>query len=101
MPAASTTRCAVWRSGRWPIRILDGQVLKVYRTRTAEGSGLPGTVLRADRHGIEVACLKGSLIIEELQLAGKKRLDAASFLAGYTISAGALFSGEHDGGTPT
>jgi len=85
----------------WPVAyaFLDGHLLKVYRTRAAEGSGLPGTVLRADKHGIEVACLKGSLVIEELQLAGKKRLDAASFLAGYAISAGAQFSGDQDGGT--
>jgi methionyl-tRNA formyltransferase len=84
----------------WPVAFsyLDGQVLKVYRTRVAEGNGLPGTVLQADKRGIEVACLKGSLIIEELQLAGKKRLDAASFLAGYAIPVGALFSAGHDGG---
>jgi methionyl-tRNA formyltransferase len=87
----------------WPVAYtyLDGQVLKVYRTRISEGSGQPGKVLRADKTGIEVACLKGSLIIEELQLAGKKRLEAASFLAGYPISAGALFSADHDGGMQT
>ena len=84
----------------WPVAftVLGDQVLKVYQTRTAGGSGLPGTVLRADKHGLEVACLKGSLIIEEMQLAGKKRLDAASFLAGHAVPAGALFSGDHDGG---
>ena len=84
----------------WPVAytFVDDVVLKVYRTRTADGSGLPGTVLCADKHGIEVACLKGSLIIEELQLAGKKRLEAASFLAGYTITAGKLFSGGFDEG---
>jgi methionyl-tRNA formyltransferase len=87
----------------WPVAytILDGQVLKVYRSKAAGGNGQPGTVLRADRHGIEVACLKGSLIIEELQLAGKKRLDAASFLAGYTIPAGVQFTCDQNGGTPT
>jgi len=80
----------------WPVAytFLDGQVLRVYKTRIAEGSGQPGTVLRADRHGIEVACLKGSLIIEEVQLAGKKRLDAASFLAGYVLPVGTMFSGD-------
>jgi len=85
----------------WPVAytFLDGQALKVYRTRIAGGEGLPGTVLRADKHGLEVACRTGSLVIEELQLAGKKRLDAASFLAGYVIPAGAVFSGGHDGGT--
>jgi methionyl-tRNA formyltransferase len=55
-------------------------------------------VLRTDKRGIEVACLKGSLIIEELQLAGKKRLDAASFLAGFALPAGTRLSGGHDGG---
>jgi methionyl-tRNA formyltransferase len=74
----------------WPgaYTVLDGQVLKIFRTRVSTGSGLPGLVLRADKKGVEVACLSGSLIIEEMQLAGKKRLDAASFLAGYAISSG-------------
>jgi methionyl-tRNA formyltransferase len=83
----------------WPgaSAILDGQVVKILRARTGEGSGLPGTVLRADRQGIEVACLDGSLIIEELQLAGKKRLDAASFLAGYPVAPGVRFTGAGEG----
>ena len=85
----------------WPVAFsfLDGHVLKIYRSRVAEGQGVPGTVLRADKCGIEVACLKGSLIIEEMQLAGKKRLDATSFLAGYTIPAGVRFSDRQEGGT--
>jgi methionyl-tRNA formyltransferase len=86
----------------WPVAYtaLDGQTVKIYRSKVAEGSGLPGTVLRADKRGIEVACQQGSLVIEELQLAGKKRLDAASFLAGCSIPAGALFTSDQDGGTP-
>ncbi len=74
----------------WPgaYTCLDGLTLKVYRSRVADGSGPAGTVLRADKHGLEVACQSGSLIIEELQLAGKKRLDAASFLAGYPVKVG-------------
>lgn len=84
----------------WPCAytFLCDQVLKVYRSLTAEGEGIPGTVLRADKNGIEVACQQGSLVIRELQLAGKKRLDAASFLAGCAIPAGTRFSGGHDGG---
>ena len=78
----------------WPgaCSYLDGMQLKVYRTRVGDGCGQPGTVLRADKSGIEVACLTGSLIIDELQLSGKKRLDAASFLAGYKIPVGALLT---------
>lgn len=86
----------------WPVAytFLDGQVLKMYRSRVSAGSGLPGTVLRADKTGLEVACLTGSLIIEEVQLAGKKRLDAASFLSGYAVSEGTLLVSVQGEGAP-
>jgi methionyl-tRNA formyltransferase len=86
----------------WPgaYTFLDDQVLKIYRARTGEGSGLPGLVLRADKRGLEVACLTGSLIIEEMQLAGKKRLDAASFLSGYAISESTLLGNAKGEGAP-
>lgn len=67
---------------------LNGLLLKLFRVRTAEGSGEPGVVLAAGREGIEVACGGGSVIIEELQLEGKKRLAARDFLAGYTLTPG-------------
>lgn len=76
----------------WPgaYTTLEGQPLKVCRTRVAGGSGMPGQVLGAGRQGIEVACGAGSIIIDELQIAGKKRLDAASFLAGCPVTAGTV-----------
>jgi len=47
-----------------------------------------------------VACLSGSLIVEEMQLAGKKRLDAPSFLAGFAVPAGTLLgSAQGEGAT--
>ncbi len=75
----------------WPgaYSYLEGKMLKVYRVRTANGEGQPGTVIGADRQGLEVACSGGSIIIEELQLEGKKRLSAGDFLAGYKIAPGA------------
>jgi methionyl-tRNA formyltransferase len=75
---------------------LDGQTLKLFRTRVGDGSGFPGTVLKAGRGVFEVACQSGSLLIEELQLAGKKRIDSISFLAGCPVAEGTLL-----GGTPT
>jgi methionyl-tRNA formyltransferase len=84
----------------WPgaYTVLDGQVLKLYRSRVRESSGLPGSVLRADKTGLEVACLTGSLVFGEMQLAGKKRLDAGSFLSGCPVSAGTLLgSGPAEG----
>jgi methionyl-tRNA formyltransferase len=67
---------------------LNGLFLKVFRVRTAAGDGAPGTVLAAGKEGIEVACSGGSVIIEELQLEGKKRLAAREFLAGYAMTPG-------------
>jgi len=84
----------------WPgaYTFLDGQMLKIYRSRVGNSSGQPGTVLQASRGNLEVACLTGSLIIEELQTAGKKRMDAASFLAGCPVAIGSCFGGGSSGG---
>ena len=80
----------------WPgaCTFIDRQVLKVFRTRIGDGSGEPGTVLQAAKGTFEVACKTGSLFLQELQLAGKKRLDSASFLAGYPVSAGTVLGNE-------
>lgn len=67
---------------------LNGLLLKVFRVQTSGGSGEPGVVLAAGKDGIEVACGAGSVIIEELQLEGKKRLPVRDFLAGYTLTTG-------------
>jgi methionyl-tRNA formyltransferase len=69
---------------------LDGKMLKVFSARIGNGSGEAGSVLRADRNGLEIACTGGSLIVDELQLEGKKRMAAADFLAGYRVAAGTL-----------
>jgi len=86
----------------WPgaYTFVNGLLLKIFRTRVGDGAGLPGAVLRAGQGEIEVACLNGSIFIEELQLAGKKRLEAASFLAGYPLAPGMLFTGTTNEGAP-
>jgi len=67
---------------------LDGQVLKIARTVPGEGGGEPGTVLAAGAEGVRIACGEGTLLVRELQLPGKKRLSAAEFLRGCSLSAG-------------
>ena len=81
---------AVWPGAH---TYFDGQTLKLYRTQVGEESGAPGTVLRSSRGILEVACGMGSLYIKELQLAGKKRLDSASFLAGCPVVEGTVLGG--------
>jgi methionyl-tRNA formyltransferase len=67
---------------------LDGEVLKLARTRAVAGSGAPGTVLAADASGVLIACGNGALSVRELQLPGKKRLAAADFLRGRPLPVG-------------
>ncbi len=76
----------------WPgaYTTLDGKLLKLFRVRTGSGSGIPGTILAADRNGLEVACAGGSVIIGELQLEGKRRLPVGDFLAGCRLLPGTL-----------
>jgi methionyl-tRNA formyltransferase len=76
----------------WPgaFSFVDGRMVKIYQVRTATGEGVPGTVIHTGRDGLEVACAGGSIIVEELQLEGKKRLPARDFLAGYKIAPGTI-----------
>lgn len=91
---ASTIHNQVRGLSVWPgaVTWLEHAPLKLYRTVVAAGSGLPGTVIATGKDGIEVACGQGSLIIKELQAAGSKRMDAASFLAGHPLSIGTLLT---------
>ncbi len=76
----------------WPgaYTFLDNRMLKLFRPRIAYGSGPTGTVLAVGKNGIEIACNGGSLLIEELQLEGKKRLPAAEFLGGCRLLPGTI-----------
>lgn len=81
----------------WPgaYTAIDQRRIKVHRTRLAQGAGQlgePGTVLSADGAGIVVACGSGAVALLELQLEGKRRMDAAAFLAGYPLQKGMRFA---------
>lgn len=83
----------------WPgaCTSIGDQVLKIFRSGTGTGSGQPGTVLQASKEIFEVACQSGSLFLHELQLAGKKRLNCPSFLAGYPVSVGTILGSRQSG----
>lgn len=74
----------------WPVATaeLDGKTFKIYaaeytQTKTEKA---PGSVVSAGKHGIEVACLNGdTVLITELQAAGKKRMKASDYLLGHPI----------------
>ncbi len=65
------------------------KVLKVFRPKL--GARLPhppppGVVLQVTAAGVEVACGDGSLWLQELQLAGRKRLPALEFARGQKLT---------------
>lgn len=67
--------------------------VKVHRTRVVAPDGThgePGTIVRADAHGIEVACGRGLVSLDELQLEGKRRVSAGELLAGHRWERGTL-----------
>jgi methionyl-tRNA formyltransferase len=81
----------------WPgaYTALSGRRIKVHVTRVAEREGqlgAPGVVLAADAGGIVVACAAGAVRLLELQLEGKRKMDAAAFLAGHPLAPGQRFA---------
>lgn len=63
----------------------DGRLVKILRTRMANGTGEPGSVLKADSR-LVIACGDGALEICELQLEGKRKHSAEAFLRGRRVS---------------
>ena len=69
---------------------LGGKVLKIWKGAPLAGRfGAPAAVVRPDPSGIVVAAGDGAFVVTELQLAGAKRMDARSFLAGHRLGSGA------------
>ena len=85
--------CQIRGLNPWPSAFtgLEGRQLKIWR---ASVSGEPdskkscGTVLGAEAGGIRVQTGEGILILEEIQLEGRKRMTAADFLRGRRFAAG-------------
>lgn len=68
---------------------LDDARVKILRCELAQGAGEPGAVL--DDH-LTIACGEGAIRIIELQREGKGRMQAADFLRGVPLKAGAKFT---------
>ncbi len=75
----------------WPVAVskLGGKDIKIHSTVLCEKSGAPGEIISVNP--LTVACGEGSLIIKELQLSGKKRMDSKSFLLGHPLNTGDKF----------
>lgn len=75
----------------WPCAyaMLDGQTVKIWKTRRSDAEqsqGTAGLILRADReNGILVDCMDGVIEICELQFSGAKRMNARDAVLGHKI----------------
>ena len=80
----------------WPsaYTFINGKTLKVWKCKVSmeETEAVPGTVFLTDKEGIHVACGQGVLILTEVQLEGKKRMETEAFLRGYHIENGTVFT---------
>lgn len=80
----------------WPSAYtkLNGKTLKIWRAEVVmqktKNFVLPGTVLQADAKGFLVQTGQDILSIQELQLEGKKRMEADAFLRGYSVETGSV-----------
>jgi len=60
---------------------VNGERVKLLRSRLAEGQGAPGQVL----HGFTLACGEGAVEITEAQREGKRPMPAAEVLRGLNL----------------
>lgn len=68
----------------WPVAffLVDDQTVRVWDAEIIDKQGSAGTVLQADKNGVDIACGHNSLRLLKLQPPGKKAMDVASFLNG-------------------
>jgi methionyl-tRNA formyltransferase len=73
-----------------------GKRLKVLFARPAQSSSArdsaPGSIISARNGQLEVQCGLGSLLIEQLQLEGKKKMTSEEFLRGTGLTEGELLT---------
>jgi methionyl-tRNA formyltransferase len=93
LPAAEIER-QVRAFDPWPVAEtrLDGAQLRVWRARVepASSPATPGTVLSTRADGIRVMTGRDALVIERLQLPGKRPLDARDFANARDITGAVL-----------
>ena len=81
----------------WPsaYTYLNNKTLKVWKAAVEDaesGKVAPGTIVGVDKKGIHVACGEKILVLQEVQLEGKKRMETNAFLRGYQVTEGTILT---------
>lgn len=76
----------------WPsaYTMWEEKVMKIWKAQVTENTSgeEPGTIVKVEKDSFIVQTGEGQLKIMELQIPGKKRMDAGAFLRGYQIKEG-------------
>ena len=80
----------------WPnaFCFLDTRRLRLFKPEVVYkwNAAQPGSLLRADKRGLVIACGKDTLLVKEIQPEGKKRMTVEAFLCGCSLDPGILLS---------
>lgn len=74
----------------------ENKVMKIWRAAVEENDtqAAPGTIVNVAKDHFSVQTGKGLLVVKELQIPGKKRMNADAFLRGYQMAEGTVLSFE-------
>lgn len=74
----------------WPVAStkINGKVLKIFETRLADGKGNVGEIISTNP--LTIACGEGAVIVNTVQLQGKKKMDSKAFLQGHKLEKGTV-----------
>jgi methionyl-tRNA formyltransferase len=81
----------------WPgaFTYYKGRALKIHKASNVSYTGSdtvsPGQIVHISKDGIVVCARQGSVLIESLQMEGKRVISAAEFIAGYKVCAADIF----------
>ncbi|AUU99818.1 methionyl-tRNA formyltransferase [Phytobacter ursingii] len=83
LPAAQLERC-IRAFNPWPMSyfVIDDQPVKVWKASVinTQAKAEPGTIIEANKQGIQIATAEGILNLESLQPAGKKAMNTQDLL---------------------
>ena len=83
----------------WPsaFTYIDGKMLKIWDADVVDNISevqtdevKPGQIVSVGKNTFAIACGQGYLVVNEVQLEGKKRMDSGSFLRGNKLEAGVM-----------
>ena len=87
--------CLIRGLDPWPTAytMYKDKWLRFFRPKviSEDSTEAPGTLCRADKNGLLIRCGRDSLLVEELQLEGAKRMGVDAFLRGRPMEQGLVF----------